>query len=92
MVEKGGQQLQVRGSALWGRLGWLREYHGEEGIEKLRPRLSPAGRYVLASEIDRGGWYNFPLFIEFTVEMDRLFGSGFNYFRNLRIYITCYST
>ena len=31
---------------------------------------------MLASEIDRRGWYNFPLFIEFTVKMDELFGSG----------------
>jgi len=76
MAERRGHQLQVRGSALWGRFCWLREHHGDEGFEKLRPHLSPAGRYVLMSEIDRRGWYNFPLFIEYTVQMDKLFGTG----------------
>lgn len=76
MGKKPGQQLQVRGSALWGRVSWLREHHGEEGVAQLSEVLSSSGRYVLRSEIDRRGWYNFPLFVEYAVKMDKLFGSG----------------
>jgi len=78
MGNKPGQQLQVRGSALWGRLSWLREHHGEQGVDELRAALSPTGRYVLNGEIDRRGWYNFPLYVEYIVKLDKLFGRGDN--------------
>jgi len=78
MARKPGQQLQVRGSALWGRISWLRENRGEEGVQQLGEALSSSGRYVLRSEIDRRGWYNFPLFVEYAVKMEKLFGTGDN--------------
>jgi hypothetical protein len=70
------ERLQVRGSALWGRKEWIRRHRGQEGLEQLLPDLSPAGRNVLRSEIDPGAWYNYPLFLDLAVALDRRFGDG----------------
>jgi hypothetical protein len=71
-----GERLQVRGSALWGRKEWVRRHHGAEGLEGLLPALSPAGRNVLRSDIDPTAWYNYPLFLDLAVALDRRFGDG----------------
>ncbi len=69
-------QLQIRGSALWARREWLRETHGDDGLASLLERVGAAGRNLLRDDIDRRGWYNYPLFIEMATETDALFGEG----------------
>lgn len=61
---------------MWARRQWLTSTHGDEGLERLIGVVSPAGRHLLRSEIDPKAWYNYPLFIELAIEMDKLFGDG----------------
>lgn len=68
--------LQVRGSALWARLEWVKHHHGDEGVKSMLPHLSPAGRNLIHAPIDRHAWYNYPLFIELATVIDRLWGQG----------------
>jgi len=69
-------QLQIRNSALWARRQWVLENHGEPALERLVDTMSAAGRSMLRSEIDPKGWHNYPLFIEFAINVDELFGAG----------------
>src|SRR5688500_18440851 len=71
-----GQQLQVRGAALWSRREWVRDQHGEAGVRSMLDELSPAGRNLIHNDIDRTAWYNYPLFINFGTVLDRRFGAG----------------
>ncbi len=68
--------LQLKGSAIWARLQWVRESYGENGLEQLKTDLSPAGRNLIHEEIDRTAWYNYPLFIELSTAIDRRWGTG----------------
>jgi hypothetical protein len=76
MATVDSKPLQVRGSALWARKEWVRHLYGEEGLEKLLAHLSPAGRNLIHAEIDRTQWYNFPLFLDWCIAVDRAFGAG----------------
>lgn len=72
----GHHHLQVRGSGVWGKVNWVRHKFGEVGIERLLGAVSAAGRNLLRSDVDRTAWYNFPMYIELSVAVDELFGSG----------------
>ena len=69
-------QTQIRSSALWARRQWLLENHGEEGMQKLMSRLSAAGRNALRGDLDPKSWQTYPLFLEFAIQADQLFGVG----------------
>jgi hypothetical protein len=68
--------LQVKGSALRGRLSWVKEMYGQTGLKDLTQDLSPAGRNVARGDVDPRAWYNFPIFIELCTAVDRRFGRG----------------
>lgn len=68
--------LQVRGAALYARRKWVREHHGQEALEALIPELSAYGRMLMRSDIDKGAWYNYPVFIELGEVLDRRFAAG----------------
>lgn len=76
MTEAGGHLLQVKGSAVYSRLQWVREKKGEDGLQALAELLSPAGRNLVRHPVDRKAWYNFPLFMELSTAIDRKFGAG----------------
>jgi hypothetical protein len=68
--------VEVRGSAMWVRVEWVRETHGDQGVKRLLAELPPAGRNLIHHPIDRSAWYSFPLFLELSIAVDRLFGKG----------------
>ncbi len=70
-----GDLLQVKGSAIDSRLRWVREKHGAQALQGLEG-LSAAGRNLIRTPVDRRAWYNFPLFIELCVAIDKQWGDG----------------
>lgn len=76
MLTSDSKPLRVRGSALWARKEWVRHEHGEAGLERLLAHLSPAGRNLIHAEVERSEWYNFPLFLDWCVAVDKEFGDG----------------
>jgi hypothetical protein len=71
-----GDLLQVKGSAIFSRLRWVRDTHGEDSLKELLSDLSPAGRNLIHHQLDRRAWYNFPLFMELCTAIDRKWGKG----------------
>lgn len=59
------------------RRAWVREVHGDAGVERLLAACSPRLRQLLILEdVAPGTWVDFDLFIESNVLVDRLFGNG----------------
>jgi uncharacterized protein (TIGR02265 family) len=52
--------LKVKGGALLSRFAFVREHHGEEGVQRVLARLSESDRAACA-QLLTGGWYPFEL-------------------------------
>jgi hypothetical protein len=66
----------VKGSALTSRVLWVQLEHGEAGYQRLLREVSPQLRDSLEPGIHKATWYPFEQYIELSVVLDRLFGTG----------------
>lgn len=66
----------VKGSALSSRVLWVQLNHGEAGLQRLLPQLTPDLRASIEGGIHKAKWYPFDQFIELIATIDRLFGKG----------------
>ena len=66
----------VKGSAFSSRIIWVRLNQGEEGLERLAARVSPALAEVLRDGAVMSRWYPFEQFVELNLAIDKLFGQG----------------
>lgn len=67
---------QVRGSVIAARLKWVRDRFGEPGVRHLKSALSPESRARIEARVQPHDWVPFPLYLEVTTEIDRLWGRG----------------
>src|SRR5688500_4473807 len=72
-------QLKVKGGALLSRLAFVRDHHGEEGVQRVLNRLPEADRNVCA-QILTGGWYPFDLNERIDSAVAEEMGMGDNVF------------
>ena len=66
----------VKGSAISARLRFVRERHGQGGIDRLLAALTPGSRALLDARVLPQAWVPADLFIDLLVQADRLFGKG----------------
>lgn len=67
---------QVKGSAITGRIRFVRERFGEPGYRRVRDALAAEHRAALDARVLPHAWVPYELFIAFNVEVDRTFGAG----------------
>ncbi len=68
---------RVQAATVRVRRAWVQENHGEAGVTRLLASCSSPLRQLLSQEdVAPGTWVDFELFVESTVLVDKLFGSG----------------
>jgi hypothetical protein len=69
--------VQVKGTAIAGRLRWVERYHGAPALKKVLEQLKDrdAARRLETGAL-RSAWYPFDLFIDLTETIDRVLGKG----------------
>jgi hypothetical protein len=68
--------VQIKGSAVTARLRFVRELYGEPGVRRVKEALSPEHRAIIEKRVMPHEWAPFELFVELSVEIDRLYGKG----------------
>jgi hypothetical protein len=67
---------RVKGIAVLSCLRFVRERHGEEGLERLRAAITPEHRSMLDARVLPHAWTPFELIVDLNVQADALFGVG----------------
>jgi hypothetical protein len=67
---------QVKGSAITARIKYVRDTHGEEGVRRVKAKMSPEHRAILDGRVLPHAWVPFDLFVELCLTVDELFGKG----------------
>jgi hypothetical protein len=66
----------VKGSALASRVLWVQLEHGESGYQRLLQAVSPELKDALEPGINKAAWYPFDQYVELSIVLDRLYGTG----------------
>ncbi len=66
----------VKGSALATRILWVQLQHGEAAYQRVLDEVSPGLRSAIEPGINKATWYPFEQYVELTLVLDRIFGTG----------------
>ena len=70
--------VQVKGTAIAGKLKWVSRYKGEQPLKDVLDKLKDrdAAKRLADAGALKSAWYPFELFIDLTETIDRVFGKG----------------
>lgn len=68
--------VNVKGSAVTARLRFVRELYGEPGVRRVKEALRAEHRATIDQRVMPHEWVPFELFVDLSVEIDRLYGKG----------------
>jgi len=67
---------QVRASAFIARVGWIRQRHGDAGVEKVLAAMSDSNANAVRAAVNPTLWVPFDAFVALGETIDRLYGAG----------------
>ena len=68
--------MKVRGVLLKARVLWVVKHHGEGGMEKVKPLLTPQTLQTVKEGVFSSTWYPLEQLVDINVAIDRVFGRG----------------